>query len=236
MPHRSAPKTELYRVRRLPPPPTGGPLLSAKQQLYIRLMVQGMNNVAACRVIGISTKTGTRWKNGRTMDRNGRVRSYRSITGVPPRGVARPVSPRFLSEGERLAIADGRLAGQSLRSIATELGPSPSTISREAANNADPVTGRYRPHGAQRQAEDRRLRPKPASSCSTSRPGPLRPELPAEALEPRAGKQGPGGQLSWPSGHASLSQDHLPGALPPGPSGLRRELASSLRTGRVRRK
>jgi IS30 family transposase len=67
-----------------------------------------------------------------------------------------------LSERERLAVADGLLAGQSLRSIAKELGRNPSTIAREVANNADPVTGRYQPYTAQRRSEGRRARPKPA--------------------------------------------------------------------------
>jgi len=153
------------RASSRPSSPTGtacrSPPLSLKQQLYIRLMAQGMNNVAACRVVGVSRKTGTRWRLGRTMVRDGRVRTYQSITGAAPRGVARAVSARLLSEHERLTISDGLREGQSLRSIAGELGRSPSTISREVANNADPVTGRYRPHRAQRESEDRRLRPKP---------------------------------------------------------------------------
>jgi Helix-turn-helix domain len=156
MPRRRVPEKELHRVRRLPAPRPSSLPLSAKQRLYIRLMAQGMNNVAACRVVGVSRKTGTRWRLGRTRVLNGRVHTYGSITGAAPRGVPRAVSARFLSEGERLVIADGRLAGQSLRCIAAELGRSPSTISREVTSNADPVTGRYRPHGAQRQSEDRR--------------------------------------------------------------------------------
>ena len=236
MPRRRVPKKELHRVRRLPAPPPSSPPLSAKQQLYIRLMAQGMNNVAACRVVGVSRKTGTRWRLGRTRVLNGRVHTYRSITGAAPRGVARVVSARFLSEGERLVIADGRLADQSLRCIAAELGRSPSTISREVTNNADPVTGRYRPHGAQRQSEDRRLRPQPgkfvlnielARFVQSGLQKRWSPEQVSNALAagfPR--------RPDMRACHETIYQ----ALYHPARSGLRRELASSLRTGRVRRK
>ena len=47
-------------------------------------------------------------------------------------------------------------------SIAAQLGRSPSTISRELANNADPTTGRYHPLQAHRRAEQRRARRTPS--------------------------------------------------------------------------
>ena len=55
----------------------------------------------------------------------------------------------------------GAAAG-SARSIAAQLGRSPSTISRELANNADPTTGRYHPLQAHRRAEQRRARRTPS--------------------------------------------------------------------------
>ncbi len=160
MHRRRAPKTGLQRRggQRLKAP--GGPPLTAQQQLYIRLVAQGTNNSAACRTCGINRKTGTRWSNGRVVRTpSGHVRTYPSITR-PPRPSA--ISARFLSERERLRIADGLIAGQSLRSIAKELGRSPSTIAREVANNADPATGRYRPYTAQHRSESRRQRHTPA--------------------------------------------------------------------------
>jgi IS30 family transposase len=197
-------------------------------------MGQGMNNLAACRVIGIRSKTGTRWKNGRTTARNGRARTYRSITGVAPRRPSQPVPARFLSEEERLVIADGRLAGHSLRCIATGLDRSPSTISREVANNADPVSGRYRPHAAQRQAEDRRLRPKPGKfalnlelagfvhRCLEKR---WSPEQVSKALVASCP-----GRADMRACHETIYQ----ALYHPDRGGLRRELARSLRTGRAR--
>ena len=114
----------------------------AKRELYIALMAQGTNNAAACRLVGVNRRTGTRWSKGRHLvTADGWVHEYPAITRPPPP----PVSARFLSEPERAAIADGVRAGDSARSIAAQLGRSPSTISRELANNADPTTGRYYP-------------------------------------------------------------------------------------------
>ena len=70
------------------------------------------------------------------------------------------ISDRFLSEAERVLIADGLLALRTIRSIAGELGRSPSTVSREVRRNSDPVSGRYAPFRAHRRAIERRARPK----------------------------------------------------------------------------
>jgi IS30 family transposase len=120
-------------------------------------MKQGINNSEACRMVGINRRTGTRWRYGRSVtDRMGRTRTYPSITRPVP-----PVSARYLSEAERVAIADGLIRGRSLRDIAEELGRAPSTVSREIRRNRDDRTGRYQPFGAQRRAVARRPRPKP---------------------------------------------------------------------------
>jgi IS30 family transposase len=120
-------------------------------------MKQGMSNSEACRMVGIDRRTGTRWRYGRSVtDRTGRTRTYPSINRP-----THPVSVRYLSESERVAIADGLIRGRSLRDVAEELGRAPSTVSREIRRNRDDRTGRYQPFGAQRRAAARRLRPKP---------------------------------------------------------------------------
>lgn len=72
---------------------------------------------------------------------------------------ARPRSLRYLSEQERIRIADLLLAGTTIRCIATELRRAPSTISREIARNSDP-DGRYRPHHAEHAARLRACKPR----------------------------------------------------------------------------
>ncbi|MBX7550466.1 IS30 family transposase [Streptomyces sp. tea 10] len=121
-------------------------------------MAQGMSNSAACREVGINRKTGNRWRYGRKIvDRAGNVRVYLPITEVRESDT---VSERFLSEDERIVIADLLRAKKSLRAIARELGRDPATISREVRRNRDPRTGKYHPFQAQRRASVRRARSK----------------------------------------------------------------------------
>ena len=46
--------------------PAGG-VQAEKQQRYVQLIAQGVNNSEACRLVGIDRKTGTRWRYGRTV-------------------------------------------------------------------------------------------------------------------------------------------------------------------------
>jgi IS30 family transposase len=71
--------------------------------------------------------------------------------------VVRQISDRYLSEEERIDIADLRRAGLSIRGIATKLGRAPSTISRELRRNSR-RDGQYRPFEAHRWAVQRRAR------------------------------------------------------------------------------
>jgi IS30 family transposase len=110
----------------------------------------------ACRLVGIDRKTGNRWRYGR------RVRnSAGALVIYPPVKITetRPRSPRYLSEQERIRIADLLTAKMSVRGIATELKRAPSTISREIRRNRDP-DGRYRPHHAEHAARRRACKPR----------------------------------------------------------------------------
>jgi transposase, IS30 family len=77
----------------------------------------------------------------------------RVIGFVPPleRLAMRQISARFLSQDQRIEIADLRQAGLGVLQIAAELGRAPSTISRELRRNATSA-GRYRPFEAHRRA------------------------------------------------------------------------------------
>ena len=142
--------------RRRPLKSPGGPPLSEQRRLCIELMSKNVSNTAACRIVGVNRRTGTRWRRGRTVtNRAGQPRTYEPIID---RGVG--LSNRWLTEGERIIIADGLLAGRTVRAIATELGRSPSTVSREIRRNCDPVSGRYFPFRAHRRSIERRPRPR----------------------------------------------------------------------------
>jgi len=131
--------------------------LTAKRDLYVQLMSQGMQNSAACRQVGVNRKTGQRWRLGRIVN-DAKRGEYRSDPIVPP-GSAADGSGRYLSDQERIVIADGMRAGRSKRPIAGELGRSVSTVCREVLRNAE-ASGEYRPHAAQQRMLTRRPRPK----------------------------------------------------------------------------
>jgi IS30 family transposase len=128
---------------------------TAKREWFARLIARGVSTAEACRIIGINPRTGKRWRHGRTITgSSGRRLHY------PPVIVRKAeISSRFLSEDERVTIADLHRRGYSVRVIAAEVNRDPSTVSRELRRNRDPGSGQYRPFTAQRLAADRRARP-----------------------------------------------------------------------------
>lgn len=133
----------------------GAPPKNAARAHYDQLMKQGMGNSEACRIVGISRSSGTRWRHGHTVVlKSGDIKKYAPIS------LQRPmvISARFLSESERITIADLLHAGRGVCAIARELGRSPSTVSREIRRNTHEPSGSYRPRTAQRSAERRRSR------------------------------------------------------------------------------
>src|SRR5450759_2264915 len=110
---------------------------------YWELMRDGISNAAACRLLGMHRKSGTRI----------RKNSHHQTLG--PKRPA-PNSGRYLSLTERLQIADLERLGYSIRKISIELGRHPSTVKRELDRNRD-KHGRYLPHGADDAALPRHL-------------------------------------------------------------------------------
>ena len=130
--------------------------MSAKRQRFMELRAQGWSIRGAAREVGISRAAAANWTRGYKVYRDGQVVGF-----VPPldRLVVREVSARFLSQDERVEIADLHHAGLSIRAIAARVGRAPSTVSRELRRNA--TTGRrggYRPFDAHRRACARRAR------------------------------------------------------------------------------
>ena len=156
------------------------PMVETRNQ-YAQLMRQGISNAEACRKLNINRRTGMRWRHGRTVtDAHGRARTYAPISlKAPPE-----ISPRYLSEKERIQIADAIQAGESLRQIATALGRSPSTISREVIRNRSPRPKRYAPRAAQVMAHAARKRPRLGRIAGN-------PELRDRSEERRVGKECP---------------------------------------------
>ena len=104
--------------------------LVEKKPLYVQLMKEGHSNSAACRILGIHLNTGRRWLHGR----NGVEGLVQQGLDPRPRMAvpAAAVSSRYLSEDERIFIADRLLVRASLQSIARDLsgGPRPRSAGR----------------------------------------------------------------------------------------------------------
>lgn len=207
--------------------------LLREREEYFRLMQQGLSTKEACRIVGINTKTGRRWRNGRGAD-------SRQKAAPPIHAAVAPSGPsRYLCEADRIHIADRLREKASVRAIAAELGRSPSTISREIRRNRTNGTRgqwHYRPHAAQARADARRPRPKPGKIGQCI---PLRDYI-QDRLERRWSPEQTAHQLrrDFPDDpemrvtHETIYQS----LYVQGRGALRRELTKALRTGRARRR
>ncbi len=191
----------------------------------------GLNNHQACLQIGVHPTTGSRWSKGRNMvDHTGKARYYPPVHAEP-----KAISPRYLSEEERVLIGDLLAAGYSQRSVAAQLRRSPSTISREVRRNISGA-GNYRPFGAHRKALGRRPRPR---SGKLAHDNDLR-DFVQDRLEQRWSPQ----QIchALPIEFPGQTERHLvqetiyQALYVQGRGELRRELVRALRTGPARRK
>ena len=93
-------------------------MCEARRAEYVRLLdEEGMNFTQAAHAVGVSKRTGKAWRNGRTRatGRNGKplVDWYRSTMDKP-----KTLHPRYLSQEERIQIADRLRLGDSIRAIA----------------------------------------------------------------------------------------------------------------------
>lgn len=210
--------------------PQGRKKLSAEKAAYFALMAEGLSASAAARQVGINRRTGLKW---RTENRSPRQRA--ELTVIQPQSIRLP-SCRYLSEEDRLFIADLVREKRSLRSIAAELGCSPSTISREIARNSHPINGQYRPHAAQSRALKRKPRPKVGKIGQN----PLLRDFIQDGLSKWHSPKQICGTLreefpDQPEMHV-VHETIYQALYVQGRGELRRELAKCLRTGRARRK
>lgn len=123
-----------------------------------------------------------------------------------------------------------------MRAIATELGRSPATVSRELRRNLDMGSGQYRPFAAQRLAGGRRARP--------GRGKLVRDPVLRQFVQQRLGKRWSPEQISAalrvefpdkPARHV-VHETIYQATYRPELGGLRRELSKALRTGQRRRR
>ena len=123
---------------------------SARREDRVRFweaIAEGFSSEDAAGLVGLSTPVGSRW--------------FRQAGGMPPLSLG-PISGRYLSFEEREEIAILHAQGAGVRTIARQLGRSPSTVSRELRRNASTRSNElaYRASTAQWHAERRASRPK----------------------------------------------------------------------------
>lgn len=214
--------------------PQGRKKLHGEREEYFRLVQQGHSSKEVAKLVGVRPRTARGWSNGR-LRRNGKVEPP-----ADPQRAAGPVtSGRYLGEKERIHIADRLREKASIRTIAAELGRSPSTISREIRRNGALWRGRqwaYRPYAAQARADARRPRPKSGKIGQCTR---LRDCI-QERLERRWSPEQIAHQLrrDFPDDpEMRVTHETIYQALyVQGRGELRRELTKALRTGRARRR
>lgn len=211
--------------------------LSDKRRRFMELRGRGWSIRAAAREVGVSRASGTNWARGYSVYRAGQL--VRTVAPLD-RLAVRAISPRFLSEDERIQVADLRRERLSIRQIAAQLNRSPSTISRELRRNAA-TSGTYRPHEAHRRAVARRARHRQRRIESSA-------EL-FDAVSQLLGQRWSPQQISrhlttrFPAEpamrlcHESIYQAlYQPGSLLMRPSPLAPQRQSPLRTGRQNRR
>ena len=122
----------------------------AVEDEYWRLILSGVGTVAACQQVGITRKTGYRWRAERG--------------GLPPlRLTESEHGSRYLSLLERQRISTLRGRGLSVREVARRLGRSASTVSRELRRNIRPHDGHvYDGDLAHARARERARRTRPS--------------------------------------------------------------------------
>ena len=82
----------------------------AKREAFSKLIAEGVSSAEACRIVGVYRRTGIRWRHGRQIKSGGRVLNLPPVITVIPVHEKR-YSPRYLSEDERIRLADLRRSG-----------------------------------------------------------------------------------------------------------------------------
>ena len=170
---------------------------------------------------------------GAGISRGAASRLVREAGGVKGNG-ASAGSGRYLSLAEREEISVGLAQRLPLRQIARRLGRPVSTVSREVGRNS--VRGRYRAHLAQRDAEERARRPKPAKLAVNGElrewvQGKLKLHWSPEQASARLKAEFPGRPEMRVSPETIYQSIYVQGR-----GALRRDLAARLRTGRALRR
>lgn len=220
----------------------------AARMRFFALIEQGWSSASAAREVGVNVRTARDWRQGIRKVGNTRVRPDGTVvdyrlgtvykqpvaTMTCPDAAISVISDRYLSLEDRIAIADGLVVKDSMRTIATRIGKNVSTISREV--RAHSVAGRYLPHQADRIAAALRARPKQSklvvnAVLRAAVEDGLSRKLSPEQISHRLRRDHPDDE-SMRVSHETIYQALYFQAR----GGLKREVQQALRTGRTRRR
>lgn len=205
----------------------------------MELRAQGWSIRGAAREVGVSRTAAANWTRGYTVYRNGQA-----VRFVEPldRLEVRQVSARYLSQQERIEIADLHHEGVGVREIARRIGRSPSTISRELKRNrTDGRRPRYRPFEAHRRACARRGRRRDRRIETNEDLGRVVAELLEQRWSPeqisrQLRRRFPDDPAMWLSHESIYQAVYQPGSPLMRPTRLAPHRRSPLRTGRDHRR
>ena len=213
---------------------------------FTELLGAGWSVARASCEVGVHERTARDWRDGVRKVRNTRIRADGRVITYGDSGRynqpmtftvgAEPpaISSRYLSLQDRLAIADRRTAGESMTAIATAIGKSTATVSREISGRS--VEGLYLPYRAHTAAAAARARPKQSKLLTHHQlrhvvEDGLSQRWSPEEISHRLVKDYPDDE-SMRVSHEAIYQALYFQAR----GGLKRDVAQALRTGRTRRK
>jgi transposase, IS30 family len=116
---------------------------AAVKKRYFELIRTGLSGSQAAGQVGVSLSCGSLW----------------FIDAGSVSFVETPISSRYLSQDDRIEIADGLARGEPVKAVAARIGKSFQTVYREIARNSKPGGG-YQPWYAHGRAYMRRRRPR----------------------------------------------------------------------------
>ena len=170
------------------------PVRRETERLFWAKIAEGLGSEDAAFACGVSAPVGSRW--------------FRNGGGMPPISLV-PPSGRYLSFDEREEIALLMAQQLGVREIASKLGRSPSTISRELCRNAATRGGRleYRASIAQWKAERAARRPKTAKLAENGRLRTFVQDRLAGEVTAPDGRTVPGPTVRWAGRRHGRRQD-----------------------------
>jgi IS30 family transposase len=210
---------------------------------FLQLREQGWSTARAAREVGVNKRTAEDWVRG--VRKAGNTRTYpdgtvvdsgngtRYLTCMTPT-VDAVISDRYLTQQDRLSIADGLLNKLTQTAIAAAIGKHKSTVSREVREHS--IEGVYLPYQAHQEAASARSRPKTSklvthAALRTAVEEGLERKLSPEQISNRLVLDYPDDE-SMRVSHETIYQALYFQAR----GGLKREVQTALRTGRTRRK